>query len=150
NPKTVVRGSWGWYWGPVTQQMAGFDAVLQQGFFPLFTSQTTDGFTSPFNWDAGFPLPPTGLAPSFTPTVANGSNTYFFGPDAGRPPSIQMVHFSVQRELRGRIGLTASYIGQFSRGIINTNVENINQLHFDQLGSLGPLLGLDVYSAEAQ
>jgi hypothetical protein len=150
NEKTVVRGSWGWYWGPVTQQMAGFDAIEQQGFFPLFTKATTDGFTPAFYWTNGFPLPPTGLAPSLTPDVANGSNTYYFGKDAGRPPSIQMVHFSVQRELRGRIGLTASYIGQFSRGIINTGEENINQLHFDQLGSLGPLLGQDVTSPAAQ
>jgi outer membrane receptor protein involved in Fe transport len=47
---TVVRGSYGVYWGPVTQQMAGFDAIEQQGFFPLFTKQSADGFTPALDW----------------------------------------------------------------------------------------------------
>ena len=147
---TVVRGSYGVYWGPVTQQMAGFDAIEQQGFFPLFTKSSTDGFTPAFDWTNGFPLPPEGIGPNFSPTVANGSNTYYFGPDAGRAPFIEMVHLDLQHQFRSNVVVTGGYVGQFARGVIATGVENINQINYAKYGSLGSLLTADINSQAAR
>lgn len=147
---TVVRGSWGVYYGPVTQQMAGFDAVEQQGFFPLFSKSSLDGFTPAFNWTSGFPLPPGGIGPNFSPTVANGSDAYYFGPDAGRPPFIEMTNFAVEHQFAGNVFVTATYLGQFSHGIIATGTQDLNQLNYATYGNLGSLLTQNIYSPAAQ
>jgi Carboxypeptidase regulatory-like domain/TonB dependent receptor len=148
-PNTSVRGSWGIYWGPVTQQMAGFDAVIQQGFFPTLTKTSLDGYSPAFNWTAGFPLGSANLFGNFDPAGANGSDTFYFGNDAGRAPDISMVHFSVQHQLPGRVMADFLYFGQFAHGIIASGPEERNQINYEQYGSLGSLLTADVYSPAA-
>ena len=149
SPNTSVRGSWGMYWGPVTQQMAGFDAVIQQGYFPTLTKVSLDGYTPPFNWTDGFPLGSGSLFGNFDPAGANGSNTAYFGRDAGRPPSISMVHLSVQHQLPGNVLIDFLYFGQWAHGIIADGPEERNQLDYRKYASLGSLLTADVYSPEA-
>ncbi len=150
-PKTVLRGGYGVYYGPVTQQMAGFDAILQQGYFPLFTAASPDGFTPAFDWTGGFPVPPGGFVRDLSPTVANGSDTYYFGKDAGRPPFIESVNFAVEHQLPGQVYLTARYLGNFAHGILSTAQENINQLNFSNptIQSLEPIMGANIYSPQA-
>lgn len=143
-PNTSVRGSWGMYWGPVTQQMAGFDAVIQQGFFPTLTKVSLDGYTPPFNWDQGFPLGNENLFGNFDPAGANGSNTAYFGKDAGRAPAISMVHFSVQRELPGRVMIDFLYFGQWAHGIIADGPEERNQIDYSKYARLGSELTADI------
>jgi Carboxypeptidase regulatory-like domain len=147
--KTVIRGNWGLYYGPTNQTMAGFAAVIQQGYFPTFSRASLDGFSAPFNWDQGFPLPAS-IEPTFTPDLVNGSDTAFFGPDAGRAPRIQMVHFGVQHELPGKLLLEASFIGKYAYGLISGSAEPINQLDYGRYASLGDLLTADAYSPQAQ
>ena len=147
--KTVIRGNWGLYYGPTNQTMAGFAAVIQQGYFPTFSRASLDGFSAPFNWDQGFPLPAS-IEPTFTPDLVNGSDTAFFGPDAGRAPRIQMVHFGVQHELPGKLLLEASFMGKYAHGLISGSAETINQLDYGKYASLGDLLTADVYSPQAQ
>jgi hypothetical protein len=148
--KTVVRGNWGLYYGPINQQMAGFAAVIQQGFFPLFSRASLDGFSAPFNWDNGFPVPPNPEAPNLSPTVGNGSNTAYFGADAGRSPRIQSVHFGIEHELPGRILVEGSFLGKYTHGIISGASESINQLDYAKYRGLGDLLGKDIYSQDAR
>ena len=147
--KTVIRGNWGLYYGPNNQTMAGYAAVIQQGYFPTFSRASLDGYSAVFNWDSGFPLPAT-LGPNLVPEVANGSDTAFFGRDAGRAPRIQMVHFGIQRELPGKALLEFSFMGKYAHGLISGAAEPINQLDYGKYGSLGDLLGADVYSPQAQ
>jgi hypothetical protein len=143
-PNTSVRGSWGMYWGPVTQQMAGFDAVIQQGYFPTLTKVSLDGYTPPFNWTDGFPLGSGNLFGNFDPAGANGSNTAYFGKDAGRAPAISMAHFSVQHELPGHVLIDFLYFGQWAHGIIADGPEERNQLNYQKYASLGSELTADI------
>ena len=139
-PKTVIRGNWGLYYGPVRQPRAGYGSIIQQGFFPNYGRESLDGFSAPFNWDQGFPLPPNPLAVDLRPEVVNGSDTGFFGIDAAHAPRIHQTHFSIQRELAGQTLLEVSFIGKYAHGILSSQDEQINQLDYAQFGSLGNLL----------
>lgn len=143
---TVVRGSYGLFNAPVSQFSGEFGN--RQGFVPRFAVSSIDGFSSAFNWDNGFP---SGFNPNPTidPTVANGSSTAFMGKSNAHPAQVQMLNFSVQRELPGNMVLEAAYIGNLSHHISSNGLEQINQLDFRKYGSLGPLLGALVGSPQA-
>jgi hypothetical protein len=129
--------------------MAGFDAVIQQGFFPLFTAASSDGYTAPFNWTGGYPLPSGNLFGNFDPTVANGSSTYYFGAQSSRPPRIYMYHLSIQHQLPGKILLDVAYFGQNSHGIIADGPEERNQIPSADFQNYKDLLTQDAYSPAA-
>ena len=141
---TSVRGNYSVFYGPVTQTMAGFDAVLQQGFYATLTKVSVDGFTAPFNWDAGFPLGTAPLFGNFDPTSANGSNTFYFGKDGGRAPLITMSHFAVQHQLPGKVMVDFVYFGQWTHGLIADGPEERNQLDYRKYAGLGSELTADI------
>ena len=149
-PKMVLRGAWGYYYGPIYQAAEGFNAgVNRQGLEPSFTFTNPDGYSPIFNWSSGFPLPPNSLQRTYSPTAANGSSTSFVGRDADHAPRITEVNGGVQYELPSGILAEVDYFGNFARGIINQNGENINQLNYQQYGALGSLLTQNITSAAA-
>ncbi len=143
---TVVRGSYGLFAAPVSQFSGEFGN--RQGFVPRFAVSSIDGFTGAFNWDNGFP---SGFnsSPTIDPTVANGSSTAFIGKTNAHPAQVQMLNFSLQRELPGNVLVEAAYIGNLSHHISSNGLEQINQLNYAKYGSLGPLLGQLVGSPAA-
>ena len=150
--KTVIRGAWTWAYGPPNQTMAGFTEEYQQGYFPLFSTTSADGYTPAFNWNTGFPypVPPSKFYNNYDPTIANGSNTGYFGPDADKGTRVESVHFGIQRMLPGNIMLETGYNGVYAHGIINGAGEPRNQLNYATYGSLGTLLDANINSAAAQ
>jgi hypothetical protein len=146
NNNTVARGSYGLFAAPVSQ----FSGEIgnRQGFVPRFAVSSIDGFTAAFNWDSGFP---SGFnsSPTIDPTVANGSSTAFIGATNAHPAQVQMLNFSIQRELPGNMLLEGAYIGNLSHHISSNGLEQINQLNYAKYGSLGPLLGQLVGSPAA-
>jgi hypothetical protein len=61
-----------------------------------------------------------------------------------------MAHFGIQQELPGEVLLEVSFIGKYAHGLISGSAEPVNQLDYGKYGSLGNLLGADVYSPAAQ
>ena len=148
--KTVLRGGYGLYFGPVNQLAAGGAIVNRQGLLPQFGRQSIDGgVTSAFNWTNGFPLP-ANLEPTLDPTVANGSSTDFFGPESSRAPRIQQLNLGVQHELPNNMLIDVSYIGNFSHMIGSGRAKPANQLDYSRFGGLGSLLTANIDSAQAQ
>jgi hypothetical protein len=147
---TVLRASYAMLYAQVGNQDAGYTYEPQVGFIPDFSKASLDGYSPAFNWTDGFPLPPTGLSRSLTPTVANGSETYYLGLNSGLAPRIQQWHFDVQHKIAGDILLQASYLGNNAHGLGSANTENLNQLNYQQYGGLKDLLGQDAYSTQAQ
>ena len=148
-PRTVIRGSYGLFSGPVSQNQW---AQVQQhyGFNPQFTVASQDqGITPAFNWDNGFPVSGFNTQPTIDPTITNGSGTSFVGKNSARPPQIQMTNISIQHQLPGDILLEVAYLNNLGHHISTTSAESINQLDFNRYGSLGSLLNQSVYSAGA-
>ncbi|MEO8659226.1 MAG: TonB-dependent receptor [Bryobacteraceae bacterium] len=143
---TVVRGSYGLFNAPVSQFSGEFGN--RQGFVPRFAVSSIDGFTGAFNWDNGFP---SGFnsSPTIDPTVANGSSTAFIGRTNAHPAQVQMLNFSIQRELPGSMLFEGAYIGNLTHHISSNGLEQINQLNYGKYASLGPLLGTLVGSNAA-
>jgi hypothetical protein len=146
---TVVRGSWGLFYGPVSSSSPAV-GPNQQGFFPSFSLTTQNGFTPVFNWDQGYPVPPNPDAPTLDPTVANGGNTAYYGPNSTRPPRIETVRFGIQHEFPGQILVEGSFIGKYAHGIFNFALFTINQLNYQKYGPLGALLNDDINSPQAR
>jgi len=152
NRNTVIRGAWTLAYGPPNQTIAGFTEEYQQGYFPLFSSTSQDGFTPPFYWQNGFPypVPKSKWYNNFDPTIANGSNTGFFGLDADKAPRVQNIHFGIQHLLPGNVLLETAYNGVYVHGLIDAAHGPINGLNYHQYGSLGNLLFADINSPAAR
>jgi len=152
NNKTVIRGAWTYSYGPPNQTIAGYTEMYQQGYFPLFSSTSPDGFTPAFYWQNGFPypVPPSKFYNNYDPIIANGSNTGTFGTDADQAPRVQNIHFGIQHMLPGAVMLETAYNGVYAHGIIDAAHEPLNQLNYHQYGSLGNLLYADIYSPAAR
>jgi hypothetical protein len=147
--RTVLRGSYGLFNGPVSQNQW---AQVQQhyGFNPQFTVASQDqGITAAFNWDNGFPIGGFNTNPTIDPTVSNNSGTSFVGRNSARPPQVQMTNISIQHQLPGDIVLEVAYLNNLGHHISTTSAESINQLDFNRYGSLGSLLTQSVYSPAA-
>ena len=146
---TVVRGSWGLFYGPVSSSSPAV-APNQQGFFPSYSLTTQNGFTPVFNWDQGFPVPSNPDAPTLDPAVANGGNTAFYGPNSTRPPRIETIRFGIQHQFPGQILVETSFIGKYAHGIFNFALNTYNQLDYQKYGALGALLNDDINSPAAR
>jgi hypothetical protein len=150
-PKTVLRASWGYYYGPIHQAAEGFSAqVNRQGLNPAFAFTSPDGYSSVFNWNTGFPLPSNALVLTYNPAAANGSGSSFVGKDADHAPRIIQVNAGLQYELPRGVLAELDYFGNFGRGVINGYGENINQMNYQQYGSLGSLLAENINSTDAR
>lgn len=145
--KTVMRGSYGLFYGPVSQ-FSG-EVAPRQGYVPSFALTSTDGVSPAFNWSNGVVTPPGFTNPTLSSTIANGSATAYMGKDDGRPAQIQLINFGLQRELPKNILAEAAYIGNLSHHIATNTLNQINQLDFAKYGSLGQLLIAPFNSAQA-
>jgi hypothetical protein len=146
--RTTVRSSYGLFRGPIAQ-MTG-EMVNRQGFLANYGLSSIDGGITPaFNWTNGFPLSRFSAYPVFDPSFANGSYTAFMGKNNARPPQIQMINFSIQREVPGKVVLEAAYVANLSHHVETASLESINQLNYAQYGSLGNLLNQNINSAAA-
>jgi len=145
---TVIRGNFAMLYAPVSQAMAGYEVYNEQGFSPTFSKKSLDGFSPALSWDQGFPLPPASqLYANFDPSQANGSATEYEGLDSGKAPRIEQVHFGFEQEIPGGVLLSGEYYGTFAHGITSTSTQNINQLNYQQYGSLGNELTQIITSA---
>ena len=146
---TVLRGSYGLFWAPVSQWSGEFE--FRAGFRPtLNVASSNAGATPAFNWDSGFPIGQFNINPVLDPTLGNGSGASWHDPSQAHPPAqVQIVNFSVQRELRGQMLLEVAYAGNLSHHIGTANLMEINQLDYAKYGSLGSLLLADINSPEA-
>ena len=147
---TVIRGSYGLFYAPVSQTSPQGGALNQQGFFPQATLTSPDsGITPAFNWTSGFPSNDLSPTRNIGPSVSNGQATSFVGRDSARPGQVQQFNFGMQHQFRGRTLLETNYIGNLSHHISSVNGVDINQLDYGRYGSLGPLLLASVSSPAA-
>jgi len=149
-PKTTVRGSYGIGYGPLGQALSSAWAN-HQGFLLELTAASADGGITPsFNWDGGFPVSRYNLnVPDLDPTVGNNSATSFVGFGPIKAPMIQLVNFTVQRQLAGNIVLSGAYIGNFSHHIGSVSSQLVNQLDYSKYGYLGSTLTDQIGSPQA-
>jgi hypothetical protein len=148
-PKTTIRGSYGLGYGPVGQALSSAWAD-HQGFLTQLSAASSDGGITPsFNWDAGFPLSRYNLQPRLIPTIANGLATSWVGNGTLKAPEIQLLDFTIQRQLPGNIVFSAAYIGNLTHHIGTVNSQQFNQLNYAKYGHLGSLLTADINSLGA-
>jgi hypothetical protein len=140
-PKTTIRGSYGFVYGPIGQALSAAWAD-HQGFLREFTTESTNGGVTPaFNWDNGFPISRFNTTiPTLDPTIANGDATSYVGKGTPKPPDVQLINFTVQRQIPGNIVLSIAYIGNMSHHVGTVNDQLFNQLNYAQYGYLGSLL----------
>ncbi len=136
--KTVMRGSYGLFYAPVSQ-FSG-EVAPRQGYVPSFALTSTDGISPAFNWTNGLNTPPGFTTPTLNPTIANGSATAFMGVNDARPAQIQLINFGLQRELPKDILGEVAYVGNLSHHIATNTLDQVNQLDYAKYGSLGQLL----------
>jgi len=138
-PRTVFRGSWGWFEAPVSQ-FSG-ELANRQGFDPSFGIDSPDGGITPaFYMDQGFPLSRFNITPREDPTVANNSSTGFIGKTNAHPAQVQMINVGVQHQLQGQVLLDVSYVGNMSHHISSGAIDQVNQLNYAEYGGLGNCL----------
>ncbi len=131
NPKTVVRGGYGIFYGPWNYPAPGTTGYAQYGYTGSTTlSQNTlvpiTSIDNPF--PGGLQQPTENRLGLLTGT---GGNIGFIDPDKGAP-RVQQYSFDVQRELPGGMSVTIGYVGSRGSnlgwgGTSNTSI-NINQL----------------------
>ena len=153
-PKTTIRGSYGIAYGPVGQALSSA-WVTHQGFLVQLSDTSANGGVTPaFNWDGGFPLSKFNTQPSLIPAIDNGSADGWIGTGTPKVPQIQLLNFTVQQQLPGKVLLSAAYIGNLAHHLGSVNNQQLNQLDyssfFAKYGSqAGSLLTQDINSAAA-
>jgi len=152
NNRTVLRGSYGLFWAQVSEYDGEF--VNRQGFYPSLTvNSTSGGAVAAFNWNSGAPAFNTG--PDIDPTIANGQSTMMVGENGAYPPQIQIVNFTVQRQLPGRMLLEVQYNRNIGHHLHTADhptgqaVKQLNQLNYKKYGYLGSILDLPYNAPEA-
>lgn len=114
NPKTVVRGGWGWMYS------YGIEAGTSVGFAQSTGYQDSLNGVTPTNYFlTGNPFPngldvPVGSSLGGLTSVGNGANLDFPG---RRIPRIQIMSLGVQRELPGHMLLDVKYAGNYTRNL---------------------------------
>jgi hypothetical protein len=114
DPKTVVRGGWGWLYG------YGIESGTTTGFEYTTPYQNTLNGVTPVNYFAeGTPFPngilqPTGASLGEATAIGQQSSLDF--PER-RMPRIQVMSLGVQRALPGHMVLDVKYAGNYGRNL---------------------------------
>src|SRR5262249_39866667 len=146
NSKTAVRGGYGIFYGPASQALRSAWANHQGFLTEVSEASLNAGITPALNWGTGFPIPTFNLSRKLDPTIGNGSATSFIGSGTIKPPRIQEISFSIQRQLPGNLLVEATYLNNLAHHIGTVNSEQVNQLDYGRYGSLGNLLAADITS----
>ncbi len=140
--KTVVRGGYGMYYSSANGNTGGGCFPCGWGTSASPTPSSPDGISPAFNWDNGFLLPASFVAPPvIDPSYANGSTVLVLSKEDGLAGRIQNWQVNVQRELPKGLLLDVAYIG--SKGSRLNSYVPYNQVDPKYL-SLGSLLSLNV------
>lgn len=144
-PKTLLRGSWGLYYG----QSGNQNSVTPVGYQASPSFSSANNFTPVFNWNRE-PFPQSfSRPPALDPSFANGQALTYTTRDAARLPRIQSFTVGVARELTKGLTLDLSYIGSRSSNLaLPANNSELNYVPIEYLG-LGNLLFQPVTSAAA-
>jgi len=144
NGKTVLRGGFGIFYGPLIY--ADFGGFNRTGFQANPGFSSFDGFSPAFSLSTGFPsfTPP----PNLDPAQLNFTGPQYVDPSYGRPGMIENWSVEVQHELATDLILDVAYVGQHSTHL-RTNFDAVNSLHPNFL-SLGTLLNQQISSPGAQ
>lgn len=146
-PKTVIRGSYGLSSPSFYGTLGSGDHLGLNGWNATISPASLDnGVTPAFNWDQGFPTLP--VVPNLDPSLVNGSAVSYLNPVDLKPGRTENVDFGLQGEVPGGIVLTADYVGNFTRGLIDQTLVDLNQLNPQYL-SLGSLLLQSANSPQA-
>ncbi len=147
NAKTMIRGSYGLS-SPAFYGAFGSGAALSLNGWNASVSPASlnNGVTPAFNWDQGFPAVP--VVPNLDPSLLNGNGLSYVNPADVRPGRTQNASFGLQREIPGGIVVSADYVGNFTHGLLDTGLLQVNQLNPKYL-SLGNLLLQDINSPQA-
>ena len=121
NDKTVIRAAFGIYFAQGNADRAsGGNYVQGYNLTPAIGS--TSQYIPAEQWDGNcpafapgclnaFPTTGSGFVPSLTATAENGGSAYSLDKSDGTAPYAENFQISVERQLPGKITLTAAYIG---------------------------------------
>lgn len=130
---TVVRGGFGIYY----QTLGNGGCGCTLGFSGAPVQVNSDGLNGALLWDDGIPVPAGFTAPPFIdPTIGNGRNVDYQGPNFGNAPRFYNWSISVQHKVK-KFLIDVAYLGNRGRRL-NSSVP-FNQVDPRRL-SLGPLL----------
>ncbi|HEV2984207.1 MAG TPA: TonB-dependent receptor [Vicinamibacterales bacterium] len=144
NDKTVVRGGYGLYWGPWLYSGPGTTSYGQIGYTQQTFVQEANNLIPTVTLDNPFPnglLQPIGSSQGLLTGV--GGQISFVDQNR-KSPRVQQFSLDVQRELRGNMAVSITYMGTRGDNLDNgTAGVNINQLDPKYL-ALGTALNAQV------
>ena len=128
-PKMVVRGGYGINYSAPLQNGWGYS--LDAGFVgsnPINANSGRFRQDPSLYWDQGYP-PYTKPLPNYDPTLANGEDVSYLGPNTIRQPYTQNWSFGIQYELPWNTALETNYIGDKGTRLVNDFFKGaLNQL----------------------